>query len=284
MRTAGNERVTIGVIGFGTVGSVIAERATRVGFSVMHNDPRSEQSTPVPRIVEEVDAVFVAVPTPLSPGGELDCSIVRDVVRRTARARLLVITSTLYPGTFTSLQREHPSAHLAYVPEFLRTHSALADFTSPARVVIATDDEDVRVAVAQLYSTLAPSRPIVFTAPRIAEIVKLASNAFLATKVIFASELMEAAGDSWEEVANILSMDPRIGPSHLIVDGSGFGGACLPKDTVALATWLGASGSLAQLLRAVLMVNGHFVMGERSARTVARGVRNQNTDPGKINC
>lgn len=278
------DRTTIGVIGFGIVGSTVAARAAQVGFRVLHNDPASRRSTTVGTIVERADAIFVAVPTPLSRSGELDTSIVRDVVGQTARGRLIVLNSTLYPGTFASLRSEHPAARLAYVPEFLRARSALADFTSPARVVIAGDDPEVRAEVAGLYKTLAPSRPIVFAPALVAEIAKLASNAFLATKVIFASEIMQSAGDAWDEVTEILSMDARIGPSHLEVDGMGFGGACLPKDTVALATWLRKNGSRAQVLRSVLMANTRFVMSDRAARTSGRGRRDKQADTAKVGC
>lgn len=253
----------VGIIGYGTVGSTIGARAERAGFHVIHHDPDSESSVPLDDVAR-ARAVFVAVPTPLASNGELDTSIVRSVCRQLRDARVTVIVSTLHPGTCEAIRRELPHFRFAYTPAFFRAAHALPDFVSSPRVIIASDHEDVRKEVAEIYRLLVPGRPIIFAKPNVAEVAKLASNGFLATKVIFASELREVIGEEWDAVGHLLSLDPRIGPSHLQVDGSGFDGDCLPKDTVALMTWARAGGSRAQLLRAALMANNRFVLSDRA--------------------
>ena len=165
--------------------------------------------------------------------------------------------STVPAGTGESIRRDHP--RLAYVscPEFLKEGTAVADFMHPDRVVIGADagDEGSADAVAALYEPLGGT--ILRTDVASAEMIKLASNAFLAAKISFINEIAnvcEEVGADVGEVANGMGLDERIGPSFLR-PGIGYGGSCFPKDVSALKMLAGNTGYHFQLLTAVIEVN-----------------------------
>jgi UDPglucose 6-dehydrogenase len=231
----------LGFLGYGTVGSTIGARAHELGFDVVYRDPHVDGSRSLAE-VGAADVVFVCVPTPPTADGTLNTSIVEAAIGSVADSHAVVISSTLNPGTCQTLRARYPNTRFAHVPEFLRQAHAASDFVSSPRVVIGSDSVDLAVQLRALYRKLTPDAVIVETSPLVAEIAKLASNAFLATKVVFANEIAEAcgvAGAPWAEVADILALDPRIGGSHLrVTPEGGFDGACLPKDTEAFAVWL----------------------------------------------
>jgi UDPglucose 6-dehydrogenase len=140
-------------------------------------------------------------------------------------------------------------------PEFLQEGTAVSDFNRPDRVVLGSDDRSAAEKVAELYKPL--SARVVITDLRTAEMIKYASNAFLATKISFINEIAsicEKLGADVTEVARGMGLDERIGPKFLNA-GIGFGGSCLPKDVQALAHMAALSGCHPQLLRAVLEIN-----------------------------
>ena len=172
----------------------------------------------------------------------------------------LVMKSTVPVGTGAAIQRvltEHGKGGFAYVscPEFLKEGSALEDFRSPDRVVIGDDGNWAGDAVVELYEPL--DAPVVRTDVASAEMVKLAANAFLATKISFINEIAnvcEETGADVLEVARGMGLDHRIG-GHFLRPGIGFGGSCFPKDVSALKQLAGNSGYHFQLLTAVIEVN-----------------------------
>ena len=172
----------------------------------------------------------------------------------------LVMKSTVPVGTGDSIKRmfaEQGKGGFRYVscPEFLKEGSALTDFLDPDRVVVGDDGDWAGDAVVDLYAPL--DAPLVRTDIRTAEMVKLASNAFLATKISFINEIAnvcEETGADVVEVARGMGLDDRIGPKFLQA-GIGFGGSCFPKDVTALKQLAGNSGYHFQLLNAVIEVN-----------------------------
>jgi UDPglucose 6-dehydrogenase len=168
--------------------------------------------------------------------------------------------STVPVGTGDSVKRafvEQGKAGFRYVscPEFLKEGSAVRDFLQPDRVVIGDDGDWAGDAVVELYDPL--DAPLVRTDIRSAEMVKLASNAFLATKISFINEIAnvcEETGADVVEVARGMGLDDRIGPKFLQA-GIGFGGSCFPKDVTALKQLAGNSGYHFQLLNSVIEVN-----------------------------
>jgi UDPglucose 6-dehydrogenase len=170
---------------------------------------------------------------------------------------VLVMKSTVPAGTGESIRRDMPS--LAYVscPEFLKEGTAVKDFMHPDRVVVGADagDEAAADAVAALYEPLGGE--ICRTDVASAEMIKLASNAFLATKISFINEIAnvcEEVGADVGEVSRGMGLDERIGPSFLNA-GIGYGGSCFPKDVSALKMLAGNTGYHFQLLTAVIEVN-----------------------------
>ncbi len=172
----------------------------------------------------------------------------------------LVMKSTVPVGTGASIKRvfgEQGKNGFRYVscPEFLKEGSAISDFLDPDRVVVGDDGDWAGDAVVELYSPL--DAPLVRTDIASAEMVKLASNAFLATKISFINEIAnvcEETGADVIEVARGMGLDDRIGPKFLQA-GIGFGGSCFPKDVHALKQLAGNSGYHFQLLNSVIEVN-----------------------------
>ncbi|MET0684316.1 MAG: UDP-glucose/GDP-mannose dehydrogenase family protein, partial [Solirubrobacteraceae bacterium] len=204
---------------------------------------------------------FVAVGTPPTYSGDADLSAVHAVVEAMPASdrHALVMKSTVPVGTGEAIERvlaEHGKG-FRYVscPEFLKEGSAVKDFLEPDRVVIGDAGDWAGDAVEQLYAPL--DAPVVRTDVKSAEMVKLASNAFLATKISFINEIAnvcEETGADVVEVARGMGLDDRIGPKFLQA-GIGFGGSCFPKDVTALKQLAGNSGYHFQLLNSVIEVN-----------------------------
>jgi UDPglucose 6-dehydrogenase len=278
----------VGVIGVGWVGLVTAACFAELGHPVIARDilpekvealSRGEVTIHEPGLEEllrrnaeritfttEMDELlggarllFVCVDTPPTYSGDADLSRVRAVVRELSADsdHVLVMKSTVPAGTGESIRRDMPG--LAYVscPEFLKEGTAVKDFMDPDRVVIGADrgDEDAAGAVASLYEPLGGE--ILRTDVASAEMIKLASNAFLATKISFINEIAnvcEEVGADVGEVARGMGLDERIG-SKFLKAGIGWGGSCFGKDTIALKKLAGNSGYHFQLLSAVIDVN-----------------------------
>ena len=176
---------------------------------------------------------------------------------RAGGGHALVMKSTVPAGTGHSIRRDLPGVPYVSCPEFLKEGSAVEDFLHPDRVVIGADpgDEAPADAVARLYEPLGGE--IVRTDVASAEMIKLASNAFLATKISFVNEIAnvcEEVGADVAEVARGMGLDQRIG-SAFLRPGIGYGGSCFPKDVSALKMLAGNSGYHFQLLNAVIEVN-----------------------------
>jgi UDPglucose 6-dehydrogenase len=219
-------------------------------------------STDIADALEHARLLFVAVGTPPTYSGDADLSAVHAVVDSMPPSdrHALVMKSTVPVGTGASIKRifaERGKDGFRYVscPEFLKEGSAIADFLSPDRVVVGDDGDWAGDAVVELYRPL--DAPLVRTDIASAEMVKLAANAFLATKISFINEIAnvcEVTGATVTEVARGIGLDDRIGPKFLQA-GIGFGGSCFPKDVNALKQLAGNSGYHFQLLNSVIEVN-----------------------------
>src|SRR3954447_10047949 len=284
-------REPIGVIGTGYVGLVTAAGFAELGNEVFcidideakveglregrmpiwepgleelvarHRD-RMHFSTNLAEALEHARLLFVAVGTPPTYSGDADLSAVHAVVDAMPASdrHALVMKSTVPVGTGETIQRifaEQGKGGFRYVscPEFLKEGSAIKDFLEPDRVVVGDEGDWAGDAVAELYAPL--EAPLVRTDIKSAEMVKLASNAFLATKISFINEIAnvcEETGADVVEVAKGMGLDARIGPKFLQA-GIGFGGSCFPKDVTALKQLAGNSGYHFQLLNSVIEVN-----------------------------
>ena len=229
---------------------------------VRANRERMHFSTELAPALEHARLLFVAVGTPPTYSGDADLSAVNAVVDAMPRSdeHALVMKSTVPVGTGAAIKRsfaERDKEGFAYVscPEFLKEGSALEDFLHPDRVVVGDDGDWAGDAVIELYAPL--DAPLVRTDVPSAEMIKLAANAFLATKISFINEIAnvcEETGADVLEVARGMGLDQRIG-THFLKPGIGFGGSCFPKDVSALKQLAGNSGYHFQLLTAVIEVN-----------------------------
>jgi len=209
---------------------------------------------------------FIAVGTPQGSGGEADLQYVRAAALSIAESMehplTIVNKSTVPMGTgdwvAEIVRRHQPRPIDCWVvsnPEFLREGSAINDFLFPDRIVLGSLDSEAAARVAQLYLSL--RAPIMITDLRTAEMIKYASNAFLATRISFINEIAgicEALGADVKEVAVGMGYDKRIG-SQFLDAGIGYGGSCFPKDVQALAHIAAVHGCHPQLLRAVMDIN-----------------------------
>jgi UDPglucose 6-dehydrogenase len=234
-----------------------------LGDLVARNSDRLHFEQELGPVLEHAKLLFVCVDTPPTYSGDADLSRVNSVINDLPDSdeHAIVMKSTVPVGTGASIGRklrELGKPSLSYVsnPEFLREGSAVSDFMQPDRVVVGSSpDSPAGAAVARLYEPL--EGPIVRTDVASAEMIKLASNAFLATKISFINEIAnvcEEVGADVGEVAAGMGLDPRIGRSFLNA-GIGFGGSCFPKDVAALKQLAGNSGYHFQLLTSVIEVN-----------------------------
>ncbi len=230
--------------------------------------------------VREADAVFIAVGTPSRRGdGHADLSFVYAAARQLApllSAGTVVVTKSTVPvGTGDEVERilreARPDLGVAVVsnPEFLREGAAIQDFKHPDRIVVGTDDPRARNVLAEIYRPLyLNAAPILFTGRRSAELIKYAANSFLATKITFINEiadLCEKVGADVQEIARGIGLDNRIGAKFLHA-GPGYGGSCLPKDTLALVKTGQDHGAPLRIVETTVAVN------EQRKRAMARKV------------
>jgi UDPglucose 6-dehydrogenase len=219
--------------------------------------------------IGSAEAVFLAVGTPSRRGdGFADLSFVYDATREIATQMrdftVVVIKSTVPVGTNDEvdaiIRGLRPDGHFAVVsnPEFLREGAAIEDFKRPDRVVVGTEDERARRVMREIYRPLFINEtPILFTGRRAAELIKYASNAFLATKITFINEmanLCEQCGADVQEVARGMGLDRRIA-SKFLHAGPGFGGSCFPKDIAALMAIGQRYGAPIKIVETVIGVN-----------------------------
>jgi UDPglucose 6-dehydrogenase len=296
---------TIGVVGAGYVGLVTAAALTLLGHRVVCADineakVRALQAGQVPffepglaqllaehrgritfttapaRVFDKARIVFVTVDTPPLPSGDADLSRVESVIDAIplgVGSLMMVMKSTVPVGTGARVQRtlaQRGLSRVRYVanPEFLREGSALRDVTHPDRVVVGCDDPADAAVVAALWAPFGGESMTCDLAS--AEMIKLASNAFLATKISFVNEIAnvcERVGADVEVVARGMGHDHRIGSAFLQA-GIGYGGSCFPKDVSALMQLAGNSGYDFQLLSAVIEVNE---LQKRRVVTTLRG-------------
>jgi len=243
---------------------------------VVHNmnDGRLFFTTDLSEGVVRSEVIFIAVGTPPKENGETDLSQVEEVARGIARAidryKIIVNKSTVPVGTGDLVReiiecnkRRHVDFDVVSNPEFLREGSAIQDTLVPDRIVIGAPSQTVAMTLLELYASL--ERPMIITDVHSAEIIKYASNAFLATKISFINtiaDLCEQAGADVTQVAKGMGFDKRIGPQFL-TPGLGFGGSCFPKDVDSLIHTLTNRGINADLLKSVMTINKmrarHFV-------------------------
>lgn len=247
----------------------IYEKGLRALVAANVAEGRLSFAPALPPLGETVDAVFIAVGTPASadgPGADLTAlaSAVEDIAQAASAPLLVVVKSTVPLGVCDAVEavlhdlRPDIRAEVVSNPEFLKEGSAVLDFMTPDRIVVGTRDANVHPVLEALYAPIVSTGvPIVWTTRRSSELIKHASNAFLATKIAFINEiadLCERGGADVREVAHGMGLDTRIGTAFL-QPGPGYGGSCFPKDSVALLDTAERFGVTLNVLQNVVTSN-----------------------------
>ena len=252
----------IGIIGQGYVGTALKE-----GFQDFYQvetydkyDLGKSTHSKISDIVELSDVIFVCVPTPMRQDGSCYTGIVEEVIREineNANGQIVVIKSTVPPGTTDRINQEYTHSTVIFNPEFLTEANFIQDFKNQSRIILGGDRKGTNI-VRQIYSRIYPNATIVKTGAKHAEMVKYFTNCFLATKVSFANEMYNICNQldlDYDKIVEYATYDERLGKSHWAVPGPdgdfGYGGHCLPKDLSAIVSEFDTYG----LLEAVEQVN-----------------------------
>jgi UDPglucose 6-dehydrogenase len=256
--------MNIGVIGMGVIGQAFYE-GMKHAFDVLTYDKYKPEASNILRACNAEDAIgtmvaavsgrpiFISVPTPMFPNGHCNTEIVESVCSQLNDAsntvhscehfkQVVVVRSTVPPGTTERLNSSFKCLNIVFNPEFLTEANAIEDFKNQNRIILGGNPE-ATAEVAKVYKFAFPRVPVHECDSVCAEMVKYVGNCFLATKVSFANEIYQICnkmGADYDKVSELASLDPRLGKSHWKVPGPdghfGFGLTCFPKDINALIT------------------------------------------------
>ena len=260
-------RYTIGIMGTGMVGGSVQRYFQSVGLEPKIYDKGKNLGSL--ELVNQADMIFICVPTPyLVDGKGFDLSYVEEAIGNAIGSKILVIKSTVLPGTTEMLQQKYPQHKLLFNPEFLTQSTADNDMKFPDRQVVGYTKESFTVSGDVMrVLPLAPFERIL-TATE-AEMVKYFGNTWFSAKVAFANQMYEmcqALGLDYDRIKESAAADKRIGPSHLEIFHAGYrgyGGACLPKDTRALIQMGDARGVDLSILKTVEKYNNALREAQR---------------------
>ena len=240
----------IGIIGRGFVGSAVefgfsAQTGCDTQVKIYDKDPTKSIHT-LGETVNESDFIFLSVPTPSNPDGSMHLGILESVLRdiqvvNKRKDNIILIRSTIIPGTTSKLSKKFNNLNLVFNPEFLTERSAKFDFINQSRFILG-GRKRITARVAELYRwRFGDSVPCIETNFETAEMIKYMNNCYFATKVSFLNEMKliaDSCGVDWDMAMEGFIRDGRIGHSHLAVPGpdgkKGFGGSCFPKDIQAM--------------------------------------------------
>jgi UDPglucose 6-dehydrogenase len=238
--------VNIGIIGYGIVG-----QATANGFNkssggkdkIVYYD-KFKKTLSLKQVVTSSEFIFIALPTPMKKDESgIDLKIIEDSIKEITKItdgtdKVIVIKSTVAPGTTKRLELKYPKSNFCFNPEFLTEANYLDDFMNAEQTIIGANNDHVARRLAVTYKQRFPNTNVFLTDPTTAETVKYFKNAFLALKVTFANifyDYCQAVGIKYEEVKKMAASDKRIVDAHLdVTTERGFGQKCFPKDLIAL--------------------------------------------------
>jgi len=261
----------IGIVGQGYVGTAI-----KVGFESYYDLETYDKFSATKStcelfdLVAECKVIFVCVPTPMNTDGSCHTDIVESVVKEiddwTSRKGIkdnpiVVLKSTIPPGTTDRLHKKYKNVNVIFNPEFLSEANFIEDFKNQTRVILGGTRKGTNL-LRQVYSKVFPTAHIIKTGSITAEMVKYMTNAYLATKVSFSNEVKQICDKldiDYDKVVEYATLDDRLGKTHLSVPGPdgdlGFGGHCLPKDINALISVAHELNIQTEVLEAVVETN-----------------------------
>ena len=268
----------LGIVGRGFVGSAVEfgfspQTGCDVNNMYIYDKDKSKSLHPLENVVLYSDIIFLSVPTPSNSDGSINLSYVEDALQEISEItsdvaqsmvlldNIILIRSTVTPGTTRKLQQKYQNLNLVFNPEFLTESNHKLDFVNQDRFILGGDLDDTE-KVADLFEYRFPRVPLLQTDYETAELTKYMNNCFLATKVSFLNEMKqisEKCGADWDVAIKGFLMDSRIGQSHYQVPGPdgklGFGGHCLPKDINALKSFGESLGLNLNTLNGVVNTN-----------------------------
>lgn len=238
---------TIGIIGQGFVGTAIHKGLENFYKIAAYDIDETKSNTTLEKLIIESNIIFQCLPTPMKKSGACDLSIVNLSLRninmiceKWDRSPIVIVKSTVPPGTCEALNNVYENINIVFSPEFLTEANSIEDFKNQSRIVLG-GPRPYTTQVKTMFRKAFPHIPIIKTGYKTAEMVKYFINNFLSTKVSFANEMYEICkefGIDYDKVTEYALYDGRIGKSHLAVPGPdgdyGFGGHCFPKDLDAM--------------------------------------------------
>ena len=256
----------IGIVGQGYVGTAI-----KIGFESYYDletydkFDSSKSTCNLKRLVDICDVIFVCVPTPMDKDGSCHTGIVEEVISEinqySNKSQIVVIKSTVSPGTTERMNKKYKKVSVIFNPEFLTEANFIEDFKNQTRIILGGTRKGTN-KLRQVYSKVFPKAHIIKTHSTIAELVKYMTNSYLATKESFANEMYEICEKfdmDYDKVVEYATLDERLGVTHWSVPGPdgelGYGGHCLPKDINALISVAHELGINTEVLEAVVETN-----------------------------
>lgn len=237
--------IKIGIVGQGFVGTAVREGLSRHYNIETYDKYDNTNSTcsSLQQLVSLSNIIFVCLPTPMLKSGECDISIVEETIKQIdncAQDNIIVVKSTIPPGTTERLDSECKFSNVVFNPEFLTEANFIDDFKNQKRIIVG-GKRPASTIVKNVFRKVFPETPIIKTSSTVAECTKYFTNTFLATKVSFANEFKQICNQinvDYDKVLEYALYDERIGKTHLSVPGpdgkNGYGGSCFPKDVNAL--------------------------------------------------
>lgn len=238
--------IKIGIVGYGFVGQAVANgfKAASEGKDTIAWYDKYKEGNSFEEVINDNEFIFVCLPTPMKQDETgIELSIFEEMIPKITSLtdntdKIIIIKSTVTPGTTAKYAKKFPNSKFCFSPEFLTEANFLDDFINAERTVLGADNDLVLRRVAVIFKQRFPKTQIFLTDPTTAETVKYFANAYLSLKVTFANyfyDYCQKLGIKYEEVKKMAATDHRIGDYHLeVTTNRGFGGKCFPKDLVAI--------------------------------------------------
>lgn len=278
----------IGIIGQGYVGTAIKtgfEKNFQINTYDKFLSDRSTQSS-IENLTKSSDLIFLCLPTPMNSDGSCHLNILLSVLYdlnqlKFSSEKVIIIKSTVPPGSTDNFKKEFSNLRIVYNPEFLREANFIEDFKKQKFIILGGEDLDVKVC-SEIYNVIFPNIKVIKTTPKVAEMTKNLINTFLATKVSFANEIKlicDKSNINYEEVIKIALNDNRLGNSHWDVPGPdlklGFGGSCFPKDINSLMSYAKNLNIECNVIDGAIKTNNNVRLEKDWEKMVGRAVADE---------
>ena len=254
----------IGIIGQGFVGGAVYHKFKNFYNVLTFDLDESKCNSSESELIEKSEVIFVCLPTPMNTDGSCNTDIVESVIKKindNSKGKIVVIKSTIPPGTTNNLNSKYENVIVSFNPEFLTERNAIEDYENQNRIILG-GPRPATTKLKQVFSKVFPKAEIIKTDSTHAEMVKYLINTFLSVKVSFANEIYQLCNKlniDYDKVVEYAIHDERLGNSHWSVPGHdgdfGFGGHCFPKDLLALISLTNELGTLNNVLDATKKTN-----------------------------